>query len=153
MMRALWTEDPVNATYPVHGICFADMRMKPQPTRRIPVWVGGHADAALRRAIRVGDGWHGILRTTTGPGDDLIRELKTVREGRPEKEFVLSIRAMWDGLDDDHDEILATIEQLQALGVTHITADPRQRTLDGYLRSTEQLAKVFARAGATMVTA
>ena len=24
-----------------------------------PVWVGGHSDAALRRALRFGDGWYG----------------------------------------------------------------------------------------------
>jgi alkanesulfonate monooxygenase SsuD/methylene tetrahydromethanopterin reductase-like flavin-dependent oxidoreductase (luciferase family) len=25
---------------------------------RIPIWVGGHSDAGLRRAVRLGDAWH-----------------------------------------------------------------------------------------------
>ena len=30
---------------------------------RIPIWVGGHVDAGLRRAIRHGDGWHPLRLT------------------------------------------------------------------------------------------
>jgi probable F420-dependent oxidoreductase len=150
MMRTLWTEDPVTGEFPVHGVRFANMRMKPQPSRHIPIWVGGHAPPALRRAIRSGDGWHGILRGTSGLPADLVEQLEKLRAERPEREFVLSVRAMWDGLEDDHDGILRCIEHLQTLGVTHIVGEPRQRTLDDYLRSAEQLAGLFRRAGATM---
>ncbi|MEU1229704.1 LLM class flavin-dependent oxidoreductase [Streptomyces sp. NPDC005828] len=31
--------------------------------RRIPVWIGGHSDAGLRRAVRFGDAWHPLRRT------------------------------------------------------------------------------------------
>jgi alkanesulfonate monooxygenase SsuD/methylene tetrahydromethanopterin reductase-like flavin-dependent oxidoreductase (luciferase family) len=34
-------------------------RMRPVPSRRVPVMVGGHSDAALRRAARL-DGWLGV---------------------------------------------------------------------------------------------
>ena len=33
------------------------IKMSPAPTEPIPILVGGHADAALRRAVRRGDGW------------------------------------------------------------------------------------------------
>lgn len=33
------------------------IKMSPAPTVRIPILIGGHADVALRRAARVGDGW------------------------------------------------------------------------------------------------
>lgn len=33
------------------------IQLCPAPTRPIPILVGGHADAALRRAARLGDGW------------------------------------------------------------------------------------------------
>lgn len=29
----------------------------------IPVWIGGHSDAGLRRAVRFGDAWHPLRRT------------------------------------------------------------------------------------------
>ncbi|ETK36941.1 hypothetical protein MPTA5024_06345 [Microbispora sp. ATCC PTA-5024] len=36
------------------------VKMSPVPTEPIPILVGGHSDAALRRAARMGDGWmHG----------------------------------------------------------------------------------------------
>ncbi len=36
---------------------FGKLRMSPAPGEPVPVYVGGHTDAALRRAARVGDGW------------------------------------------------------------------------------------------------
>lgn len=33
------------------------VKLCPAPTRRIPVLIGGHAEPALRRAARLGDGW------------------------------------------------------------------------------------------------
>ncbi len=36
--------------------------VRPHPVRRphIPIWIGGHSDAALRRVAAIGDGWHPI---------------------------------------------------------------------------------------------
>jgi len=45
-----------------HGRCFdlPAVQLSPVPTEPIPVLIGGHSEAALRRAARVGDGWmHG----------------------------------------------------------------------------------------------
>ncbi|MFD7659925.1 TIGR03619 family F420-dependent LLM class oxidoreductase [Actinosynnema sp. NPDC059797] len=50
----------------------------------VPVWVGGHSDAALRRAVRFGDAWHG-LRLTHRQHAEAVRRLADIadREGRP----------------------------------------------------------------------
>jgi probable F420-dependent oxidoreductase len=37
---------------------FAPLQLSPVPTQPVPIWVGGHSDAALRRAARA-DGWVG----------------------------------------------------------------------------------------------
>jgi probable F420-dependent oxidoreductase len=45
-----------------HGTIFdlSPVQIAPVPTAPIPVLIGGHSDAALRRAARLGDGWmHG----------------------------------------------------------------------------------------------
>ena len=45
-----------------HGKIFdlPSVQIAPVPTEPIPVLIGGHSDAALRRAARLGDGWmHG----------------------------------------------------------------------------------------------
>jgi len=55
--------------------------MTPAPTEPIPILVGGHADAALRRAVVRGDGWmHG-----GGPQDELDRLLDRIDEIRREE--------------------------------------------------------------------
>lgn len=57
LMRALWTGDSVDFAgehYQVQGC-----RMHPRPVQaRIPVVWGGHSEAALRRVVTSGDGWH-----------------------------------------------------------------------------------------------
>jgi probable F420-dependent oxidoreductase len=55
--------------------------MTPAPTEPLPILVGGHADAALRRAVVRGDGWmHG-----GGPGEELERLLDRLDEIRKEE--------------------------------------------------------------------
>lgn len=36
---------------------FDALQMSPAPGRPVPIYVGGHTEAALRRAARLGDGW------------------------------------------------------------------------------------------------
>lgn len=149
VLRTVWSQDPITVTFPVHGLKFDDMRAKPQPSRPIPVWVGGHAPAALRRAVRVGDGWHGALMTLEVT-ETLVQTVRLLRAQRPDPEFVLSLRVGWDALEDDHDTLLRGIDRLRDLGITHIAPEPRQRTQSDYLRSIDRFATLSSRAGITM---
>lgn len=68
--------------YEFHGEFYdiPPISMSPVPTRPLPILVGGHSDAALRRAARLGDGWmHG-----GGPNDDLDGLIATLRAHRAE---------------------------------------------------------------------
>src|SRR3546814_316793 len=47
------------------------LKQSPAPTEKIPLLVGGHSDAALRRAVRKGDGW----MHAGGDGEELDRLL------------------------------------------------------------------------------
>jgi len=40
---------------------FGRLQMSPAPTAPVPIYVGGHAGVALRRAARVGDGWSSAM--------------------------------------------------------------------------------------------
>jgi probable F420-dependent oxidoreductase len=56
LLRALWAEPTVTYAGRWHKVDNAGI--KPRPVRhRIPIWIGGNAEAALRRVGRVGDGW------------------------------------------------------------------------------------------------
>ena len=56
VLRALWAEPTITYSGRWHRIDNAGI--KPRPVRgRIPIWLGGNSEAALRRAGRVADGW------------------------------------------------------------------------------------------------
>jgi probable F420-dependent oxidoreductase len=56
VMRRLWSEPIVNFRGRDHVITAAGLA--PLPTRpSIPIWMGAHADASLRRMARLADGW------------------------------------------------------------------------------------------------
>jgi probable F420-dependent oxidoreductase len=57
---------------------FGKLAMSPAPSEPVPVYVGGHTDAALRRAARAGDGWTSAMITFDELGDVLAR-LATLR--------------------------------------------------------------------------
>ncbi|NHC25369.1 TIGR03619 family F420-dependent LLM class oxidoreductase [Nocardioides sp. IC4_145] len=59
----------------------ASLKQTPAPTERLPLLVGGHADAALRRAVRKGDGW----MHAGGDGEELDRMLGRLAEIREEE--------------------------------------------------------------------
>jgi alkanesulfonate monooxygenase SsuD/methylene tetrahydromethanopterin reductase-like flavin-dependent oxidoreductase (luciferase family) len=146
MIRRLWTEDHITAEFPVHGARFASIRAKPQPVGHVPLWIGGHAEVALARAVRVGDGWHGGFLTP----EQTAPRVRRLRAERPEPEFAISMRTRWDPLEDDGDLILAEIDHYREVGVTHLVPEPRQRTVDAYLRSIEAMAELLRRAGVAM---
>jgi probable F420-dependent oxidoreductase len=58
--KALWTTSPVSFSGEFYR--FAELRCEPLPVQKPhpPIWVGGHSPAAVRRAARLGDGWHPV---------------------------------------------------------------------------------------------
>ncbi|MFF4253773.1 TIGR03619 family F420-dependent LLM class oxidoreductase [Streptomyces sp. NPDC001663] len=57
--KALWTRRPADFDGPFTTLHAAHLGVPPLTAGGPPVWVGGHSDAALRRALRFGDGWYG----------------------------------------------------------------------------------------------
>jgi len=71
---------------------FPAIKMTPAPTAPIPVLVGGHSDAALRRAVARGDGW----MHAGGTGDELdvlLGKLTGIRraEGRADQPMEIHV--------------------------------------------------------------
>ena len=68
------------------------IKMSPAPTEPIPLLVGGHSDAALRRAVVRGDGW----MHAGGAGDELdamLAKLAAIRdaEGKADAPFEIHV--------------------------------------------------------------
>jgi len=67
ILKKLWTESP--AAHDGRFYRFGPLRCEPRPLQRPhpPIWIGGHSPAALRRAARLGDGWHPLGGVDTSP--------------------------------------------------------------------------------------
>ena len=135
MMRAVWREDPVSFAARHIPAVIEQMRMLPQPVKPIPIWIGGSSEAALARAIRIGDGWHGS-RLSPEQATPIARRL---REQRPEPEFTISLRYGWDGKDDG--ALTTRLAAYGEAGIEHILVEPAERTLDDWLRTVERIAR------------
>ena len=73
-MRALWRED--GASFAGRYVAFAGVSCNPKPpARAVPIIVGGHSEAAARRAGRLGDGFFPSIgaQVDTMPLIDVVR--------------------------------------------------------------------------------
>lgn len=59
VMKALWSGGPVDYEGRFTTLRQARLGVSPRTPGGPPIWVGGHSDAALRRALRFADGWNG----------------------------------------------------------------------------------------------
>ena len=133
LMRALWRDDPVSFPSKYIAAAIADMRMEPKPAP-IPIWVGGSSDAALARAVKLCDGWHGSRL----PPDKAAPIIAHLRGERPAP-FAISLRTAWDGKDAG--ELAGRLAAYRDVGTDHVLVEPADRAIDDWLRSVEKIAK------------
>jgi probable F420-dependent oxidoreductase len=138
MMRAVWTQDPVTFHSRSIPAVIEGMTMTPMPVRPIPLWLGGSSDAALRRTIRIADGWHGSGLT---PADaaPIVRRLRTERPG---PDFTISIRLHWNGRDQG--VLQAAVDGFAAIGVQHVMIGPEDRNVDDWDTVIDGVGKLVA---------
>lgn len=74
LLRKLWAEPVISYQGRFHEV--EEAGIKPLPVRRnIPVWFGGRAEAVLRRAGQIGDGW----MPQSPPDEDARARVERVR--------------------------------------------------------------------------
>ena len=161
LMRRAWTADPVSFEGRYYAI--RDVHVLPKPAQRggIPVWIGGHTDAALKRAGTLGDGWHpiGLRPPALLLPDEYAAKAKQVhawaqRAGRSPTSVTLTFRCPMDVrstrakaaagarplFQGTADEVLGDLRTYQAIGVSHFVFDPVVPELGRVLANMERFA-------------
>jgi probable F420-dependent oxidoreductase len=132
-LKLIWSGEPVEMSGEFYA--WQKAGFLPAPTRPIPLIVGGHSDAALRRAARLGDGWAIVTGKGQGSGIDAIADRIGVlrgllaaegREGAPFELLCQNVLAFSDApipgmpFSGPPEAIAESIRRLSALGVTMI---------------------------------
>jgi probable F420-dependent oxidoreductase len=152
LMKAAWSDEP-KVTF--HGR-FRDVEglpIQPKPAQRPhpPLWVGGSAPKALRRAVRVGDAFMGAGSSTTA---NFAEAVKTVRreldeQGKDATQFSIAKR-VYVMIDDDaaraRDRVLAGLHRIYG-DMPGIEAVPVSGTPDDVVRGLREVVD----AGAEMI--
>jgi probable F420-dependent oxidoreductase len=136
IMRACWTEDPVNFAGEFYTV--DEIRVLPKPAHDIPIWIGGSGERAYRRAAELGDGFHAIGLHE----DDIGPVVDRIRRDHPEASYTFSLRSGWDPQGMDPDQIRRERDAFEAAGVQHIVSAPWRQTADDWIRSMELLAGI-----------
>jgi probable F420-dependent oxidoreductase len=149
ILKRLWTEDE-----PSHqGKCyqFSGMKFSPKPVQKphIPLLIGGVSRAAIRRAARVGNGWH---PTAMSPEElsvamgYLAAEAQAV--GRSAADIPVSIsipmqggRAGRYGLGTEPAEMVEKLRAFKQVGVNTVVVSPSTGETQEMMRSLEMLAR------------
>jgi probable F420-dependent oxidoreductase len=102
LMKALWTEPRV--TFDGEFWQLTDAAMEPKPAQKPypPLWFGANAEPALRRAVRLGDGFFGAGSAPTArfAGQVQVVRAALAEEGRDLAGFPIAKR-VYIGVDDD----------------------------------------------------
>src|SRR5437588_10579571 len=91
MMKAVWSQDPVNFEAKYIPAEIREMTMLPQPANPIPMWHGSRTEAAHRRTVKIGDGWHGS-QVTPAEAKPVVARL---RRDRPEPGYTISVSSVY----------------------------------------------------------
>ncbi len=112
IMRRLWTEQ-----HPEHEgtFSFSGVISSPRPRTAPPVWIGGSSEAALKRAARLGDGFHPNRPASVEAYAAQVQRVRELSEGRP---ITMSVRLMLD-MRDGTSAAIDYLSQLREAGLAY----------------------------------
>ncbi|WP_433662107.1 LLM class flavin-dependent oxidoreductase [Nocardia sp. CA-128927] len=104
VMKALWTQAEVDIDGEFWQLAGATMEPKPFQKPYPPLWFGGSKPAALRRAVRQGDGFFGAGSSTTAQFAEQVPVVRAAlaETGRDATDFRIAKR-VYIAVDDDVD--------------------------------------------------
>jgi len=151
IMRELWKG---RASFHGRFFAFDEVGALPRPPRgTIPILIGGHSPAALRRTVALADGWHAAFPTfdALGRGLDALREECRV-QGRRFEELAITVRTGLSirrepvgperrPLQGTPAEIVEDLQRYRDLGVGAVLLEARTREIGETIGIYEQFAR------------
>jgi len=141
IMKEIWTKPRVVFDGRFARIAEAG-GVRPHPARQphIPIWIGGHSEAALRRTVEVGDGWHplGLRPPVSLHPPEMAARVRRLRDvaaaaGRDPATITISFKAPLKfqeavaagraPLSGSPREIVEDLQAYVAAGVQHFVLD------------------------------
>jgi probable F420-dependent oxidoreductase len=146
VLRALWTQDVVDFKGRWHQITHAGLN--PLPVQRpIPLWLGGRAEAVVRRVGRLADGWFPQFAPDKAGEETLNRMRGYAREaGRDPATIGIEARINFAG--GDPERWAREAEAWQKLGATHLSVNTMKaglRSPDEHIKAIRQLKEVLGK--------
>jgi probable F420-dependent oxidoreductase len=119
VLRRLWTEPVVDFEGRWHRIPAAGIN--PLPVQRpIPIWIGGSADRAIRRAARLADGFF-PQRPLEGGWPATIERFRAWAEEAGRDPASIGVEQRIDVSTGTPDAWRASVEEWRGLGATHVS--------------------------------
>jgi probable F420-dependent oxidoreductase len=156
LMRQLWQEPLVTFEGKYHQVRAAGIN--PLPVQRpIPVWIGGSAEPALKRAAEIADGFF-PQNPLPGGWAATLERMRVWRQAAGRDVATFGVEAIVKATGDNPDTWLREAEEWRALGATHIgfsTTGGGLGGADGHIARLRLIADAFGvgeRQGSTLVT-
>ncbi|HVC72080.1 MAG TPA: LLM class F420-dependent oxidoreductase [Acidimicrobiales bacterium] len=144
VMRALWADtEPDGSAFDGEFFHFSHAHTHPKPSRPggVPIHIGGHSSASIRRAARRGDGWHPLgIR-----GEELTRAVAELHReaeaaGRDPGAIELTLTGVSTGTTPE------TPAELEEMGVDRLVVTCLQKELAA---AQDEMAQVARTVGLT----
>lgn len=117
LMKACWTEPRITFNGRFWQLEGAVMEPKPFQKPYPPLWIGGHHPAAVRRALRYGNGFFGAGSSTTAQFAQQIGTLRAaLAEAKQDPSTFQIAKRVYIAVDDDvtraHERVDAALRQI-----------------------------------------
>lgn len=129
LMKACWTRPAIDLDGQIFQVRDALMEPKPFQKPHPPLWIGGHSPAAIRRAVRHGDGFIGAGGATTAAFTEQVGLLRAelAEAGRDASSYPVAKR-VYISVDEDADRarerLFPTVQSLYGRTDTTVTGTP-----------------------------
>jgi probable F420-dependent oxidoreductase len=149
LMKALWTEPRVTFDGEFWQLENAAMEPKPFQKPYPRLWFGGASEPALRRAVRLGDGFFGAGSSSTARFAEQVQIVRgaLAEAGRPAGDFPIAKR-VYIAIDEDAERARsrtnAALERIYGVRVPAIEAAAVTGTAADCVREVDQVAAAGA---------